>query len=41
LLFPSSPFSSTMCMVVPMPLLDELAYIDVDFRTEFIRRRIS
>src|SRR5260370_5135158 len=40
-LFPSSFISSTMYMVICVPFIDELAYINIYFGTEFIRRRIS
>src|SRR5260370_21416761 len=40
-LFPSSFISSTMYMVICVPFIAEVAYINIYFGTEFIRRRIS
>src|SRR5258708_22037885 len=40
LLFHSPPITSTMCMTVRMPFIDELAYSNVRFGTKFTCRRI-
>ncbi len=39
-LFPTSPIPFIISMAVCMPFIDELAYMNVHFGTEFTSRRI-